>query len=82
MTLVGPRPGLPLEVAAYRPSWYERLSVKPGLSGLWQVSGRSALPVERWMALDRVYVRRRSLLLDIVILLRTVPAVLTGRGAW
>ena len=82
MTLVGPRPGLPSEVAVYRPSWRRRLEVKPGLSGLWQVSGRSAVPVTRWMALDRAYVQRRSTLFDIAILLRTLPAVITGRGAW
>jgi lipopolysaccharide/colanic/teichoic acid biosynthesis glycosyltransferase len=82
MSLVGPRPGLPSEVADYRAPWLRRLAVKPGLSGLWQVSGRSALPVTRWMALDRLYVRRRSLLIDIAILLRTLPAVVTGRGAW
>ena len=82
MSLVGPRPGLPSEVADYRAPWLRRLTVKPGLSGLWQVSGRSALPVTRWMALDRLYVRRRSLLFDVAILLRTLLAVVTGRGAW
>jgi lipopolysaccharide/colanic/teichoic acid biosynthesis glycosyltransferase len=82
MTLVGPRPGLPSEVAAYRCSWRRRLGVRPGLTGLWQVSGRSSVPPERWMALDRAYVRRRGLRLDLWILLRTVTAVLSMRGAW
>jgi lipopolysaccharide/colanic/teichoic acid biosynthesis glycosyltransferase len=82
MTLVGPRPGLASEVEKYRPGWMRRLSVKPGLTGLWQVSGRSALPLERWMALDRAYVRRRSTRRDLLILLRTVPAVISMRGAW
>ncbi|HEY7467838.1 MAG TPA: sugar transferase [Dehalococcoidia bacterium] len=82
MTLVGPRPGLPSEVEEYRPAWLRRLSVKPGLTGLWQVSGRSALPLERWMALDRAYLMRRSTSSDLLILLRTVPAVISMRGAW
>jgi lipopolysaccharide/colanic/teichoic acid biosynthesis glycosyltransferase len=82
MSLVGPRPGLPSEVAEYRLPWFRRLSVKPGLTGLWQVSGRSALPPERWMALDRVYLARRSLAFDFVILVRTVAAVVSMRGAW
>ena len=82
MTLVGPRPGLPSEVAEYRPSWMRRLSVRPGLSGLWQVSGRSSLPVERWMALDRCYVARRSLAFDLKVLARTVLAIISMRGAW
>lgn len=82
MSLVGPRPALPQEVAAYRPSWRRRLDVKPGLSGLWQVSGRSSLPLQRWMALDRIYVRKRSLLFDCAILARTVLAVVSMRGAW
>jgi lipopolysaccharide/colanic/teichoic acid biosynthesis glycosyltransferase len=82
MTLVGPRPGLPSEVEEYRPAWLRRLSVKPGLTGLWQVSGRSALPLERWMALDRAYVMRRSTRRDLLILLRTLPAVISMRGAW
>jgi lipopolysaccharide/colanic/teichoic acid biosynthesis glycosyltransferase len=82
MSLVGPRPGLPSEVAEYREPWRRRLSVKPGLTGLWQVSGRSSLPPERWMALDRAYLRRRSTGFDLLILLRTVAAVASMRGAW
>ena len=82
MTLVGPRPGLPSEVAAYRASWRRRLNARPGLTGLWQVSGRSCLPLERWMALDRCYLSRRSLGFDLRVLARTVLAVISMRGAW
>jgi lipopolysaccharide/colanic/teichoic acid biosynthesis glycosyltransferase len=82
MSLVGPRPGLAEEIAEYRPSWRRRLSVKPGLSGLWQVSGRSTVPATRWMAMDRYYVAKRSLGFDLAILARTVAAVLSMRGAW
>jgi lipopolysaccharide/colanic/teichoic acid biosynthesis glycosyltransferase len=82
MSLVGPRPSLPSEVEHFSPSWQRRFSVKPGLTCLWQVSGRSRLPLERWMAMDRWYVRRRSALLDYRLLLQTVPAVVLMRGAW
>jgi exopolysaccharide biosynthesis polyprenyl glycosylphosphotransferase len=82
MSLVGPRPPLPAEVAAYEPWQVRRLSMRPGLTGLWQVSGRSDLPFDRWMRLDLAYIDRWSLGLDLVVLLRTVPAVLSGRGAW
>jgi lipopolysaccharide/colanic/teichoic acid biosynthesis glycosyltransferase len=82
MSLVGPRPVLPAEAATFPVSWRRRFEVKPGLTGLWQVSGRSTVPVERWMALDRLYVWRRSLFLDARILVRTIGAVLTMRGAW
>jgi len=82
MSLVGPRPSLPCEVAAHSARERGRLVVKPGLTGLWQVSGRAALPFERWLELDLEYVARRSVALDLWLLLRTVPAVLSGRGAW
>jgi lipopolysaccharide/colanic/teichoic acid biosynthesis glycosyltransferase len=82
MSLVGPRPILPAEAATLPPSRRRRFAVRPGLTGLWQVSGRSSLPLERWMALDRLYARRRSLLLDVAILVRTLGAVVTMRGAW
>ncbi len=82
MTLVGPRPALPSEVAAFRDPWLRRLSVRPGLTGLWQVSGRSILPPQRLMALDRCYLARRSLGFDLGILARTVAAVISMRGAW
>jgi lipopolysaccharide/colanic/teichoic acid biosynthesis glycosyltransferase len=82
MTLVGPRP-LPLdEVCLERFSERARLSVVPGLTGLWQVSGRADLPYEEWIELDLYYVQHRSTLLDMQILLRTIPAVLSGKGAY
>ena len=82
MSLVGPRPALPREVALYTPAQAGRLSVLPGLTGLWQVSGRATLSFEASVALDLEYVRRQSALLNLVILLRTIPAVLTGHGAY
>jgi lipopolysaccharide/colanic/teichoic acid biosynthesis glycosyltransferase len=82
MSLVGPRPALPEEVTAYARPWRRRLAVRPGLSGLWQVSGRSEVPVRRWMAMDRYYVGHRSARLDLLILLRTLGAVVSMRGAW
>lgn len=82
MSLVGPRPSLPQEVAAYPQDAYRRLAVKPGLTGLWQVSGRSDLAPEKSIQLDNQYVEEWSLGLDASILLRTVRAVLTGSGAY
>jgi lipopolysaccharide/colanic/teichoic acid biosynthesis glycosyltransferase len=81
MSVVGPRPPLPEEVEKYEPWQLERLSVKPGLTCLWQVSGRSHLSFNEWVALDREYVRRRGFWFDLLIVLRTVPAVILGRGA-
>ena len=81
MSLVGPRPPIPYEVEHYPAHWFARFAVKPGLTGLWQVSGRSQLTHEEMIHLDVEYVRNRSLWLNIKILLRTVPAVLLGRGA-
>jgi len=81
MSLVGPRPPLPEEVSRYEPWQRRRLSMKPGLTCLWQVSGRSELDFDRWMALDLKYIDTWSPMLDLKILLKTVPAVLSGRGA-
>lgn len=81
MSLVGPRPPVPEEVAKYTPEMRKRLSVKPGITGLWQVSGRSTIPHLRGFALDVWYARKWCLLLDIVILVRTISAVLSRRGA-
>jgi lipopolysaccharide/colanic/teichoic acid biosynthesis glycosyltransferase len=81
MSLVGPRPAIPYEVEHYPPHWFARFAVKPGVTGLWQVNGRSEVTLEEMVRLDVEYSRRRSLWLNIVILLRTVPAVLSGRGA-
>lgn len=81
MSLVGPRPPIPYEVEHYPSHWFARFAVKPGLTGLWQVSGRSELTLEEMVALDVEYVQRRSLGLNLAILARTVPAVLSTRGA-
>jgi lipopolysaccharide/colanic/teichoic acid biosynthesis glycosyltransferase len=81
MSLVGPRPPIDYEVDHYKPHWFERFAVKPGLTGLWQVSGRSELTLEEMIALDVDYVRRRSLWLNLKILVLTVPTVLRARGA-
>ncbi len=82
MSLVGPRPPIPEEVAKYEPWQRRRLDVKPGVTCLWQISGRSTLGFDEWMRLDMEYIRRQSFTLDIAILLRTIPAVLSGRGAF
>ena len=82
MSLVGPRPPLPREVEKYRPSDAVRLSVKPGLTCLWQISGRSTINFDDWMELDRQYIRQMSLWFDLKLLLRTVGAVLTMKGAY
>lgn len=81
MSLVGPRPPIAYEVEHYPASWFGRFQVKPGLTGLWQVSGRCELTLEQMIELDAEYVRRRSVRLNLWILLRTIPAVLTARGA-
>ncbi|HLU29294.1 MAG TPA: sugar transferase, partial [Glycomyces sp.] len=82
MSLVGPRPPLATEVAAYEADMRRRLAVKPGMTGLWQVSGRSDLPWEEAVRLDLRYVEHWTLSLDFVILLRTVTAILRPRGAY
>ncbi|MBM0125617.1 exopolysaccharide biosynthesis polyprenyl glycosylphosphotransferase [Pimelobacter simplex] len=82
MSLVGPRPALPSEVAEYLPDVRHRLVVRPGMTGLWQVSGRSDLSWDETVRLDQQYVDNWSLLLDARILLRTAGAVLSGRGAY
>jgi len=82
MSLVGPRPATPDEVARWSPEARRRLAVKPGLTGIWQVSGRSELDGRTWLAMDLDYVERASIGLDLWLILKTVPAVLSGRGAW
>jgi exopolysaccharide biosynthesis polyprenyl glycosylphosphotransferase len=82
MSLVGPRPPLPAEVAKYEDWQLVRLRALPGLTGLWQVSGRSAVPFHDMVRLDLHYIRNWSFALDLEILLRTIPAVLTNRGAY
>jgi exopolysaccharide biosynthesis polyprenyl glycosylphosphotransferase len=81
MSLVGPRP-LPLyEASRIKGAQRRRLAVRPGITGLWQVSGRNMVVFEEWMQMDLLYVDRWSLLLDLRILLRTIPTVLSGKGA-
>jgi len=82
MSLVGPRPPLPSECAEYAPHEQRRLLVKPGMTGLWQVSGRSDLPWEESVRLDLRYVEDWSLALDAVILWKTIRAVVSGQGAY
>jgi lipopolysaccharide/colanic/teichoic acid biosynthesis glycosyltransferase len=81
MSLVGPRPVTAYEAALYPGEWAARFAVRPGLTGLWQVSGRNHLTYVEMIDLDLEYVRRRSLRLDVQILARTVPTVLLRRGA-
>jgi exopolysaccharide biosynthesis polyprenyl glycosylphosphotransferase len=80
MSLVGPRPPIPEEVSKYQPWQRRKLSVKPGLTCLWQVNGRNAIGFEDWMKLDLEYIDNWSLALDAKIIARTVPAVLKGSG--
>ena len=81
MSLVGPRPPLPSEVARYQAWQRRRLSVRPGLTCIWQVSGRNQISFEEWMYLDMRYIDHWSLSQDLQLIFRTVPVVLTGRGA-
>jgi lipopolysaccharide/colanic/teichoic acid biosynthesis glycosyltransferase len=82
MSLVGPRPPLPDEVQLYTLSDRRRLEVIPGLTCIWQVSGRSDIPFDEQVVLDLEYIHSQSIWLDIKLLLRTVPAVVLGRGAY
>ncbi len=81
MSLVGPRPPIPEEVAKYQRWQRRRLSMKPGLTCLWQISGRNEVDFDRWMELDLEYIDSWSPSLDFKILLKTIPVVLSGRGA-
>ena len=81
MSFVGPRPALPQEVEQYTEVEMLRLQVRPGLTGIWQISGRADLCFDRQFELDLEYIAFISIWLDILIILKTVPAVLTGRGA-
>lgn len=82
MSIVGPRPQIPAEVALYAAWHRRRLEVQPGITCLWQISGRSHVGFDEWMRLDVEYVRRRSMKLDMWILLRTLPAVIARKGAY
>jgi len=81
MSLVGPRPSTKREVALYKDWQRRRLSMKPGLTCLWQISGRSDIKFDKWMEMDLEYIDNWSLWLDLKILFKTIPAVLLGRGA-
>jgi len=82
MSLVGPRPPLPSEVADYTLDQRQRLHIKPGITCIWQISGRSDISFKEQVELDKQYIGSRSLRKDLVILLKTIPAVITGRGAY
>ena len=82
MSLVGPRPPLPEEAARYTARQRRRLDVPPGMTGLWQVSGRSALPFDQGIALDLYYVDHWTPWMDLWLLALTLPAVVRGTGAW
>ena len=82
MSLVGPRPALVGEVARYNQDDRRRLDATPGLTCIWQVSGRSDIPFPEQLRLDVEYIQRQSLVSDLRLLLRTIPAVITGRGAY
>ena len=82
MSLVGPRPPLPSEVRTYTLEERKKLNITPGITCLWQVSGRSELPFSRQIALDKEYIASQSAWKDFLILLKTIPAILTGKGAW
>jgi exopolysaccharide biosynthesis polyprenyl glycosylphosphotransferase len=82
MSLVGPRPALPSEVSFWSSELHQRLTVKPGITGMWQISGRSNVSFEEYSRLDLYYVDNWSLWTDLAILLKTVPAVMSRRGAY
>ena len=81
MTIVGPRPAVPREVEKYKVWQRRRLSVRPGLTCYWQVSGRNEVGFEEWMQMDLRYVDTWNLKVDLELILKTFPVVLTGRGA-
>ncbi len=82
MSLVGPRPPVPSEVRQYSLEALKRLNVRPGLTCLWQVSGRSDIPFKEQVRLDKEYISSRSFVRDLVILFRTIPSILSGKGAY
>lgn len=82
MSIVGPRPPLPNEVAVYTPFQMKRLAIKPGLTCYWQINGRSHLSFDQWVALDVKYIQRMGFFTDFMIILRTIPVVLFGIGAY
>ncbi|MFY9530378.1 MAG: sugar transferase, partial [Candidatus Acidiferrales bacterium] len=82
MSLVGPRPMAVRDFEGFSEDWQRRrFSIRPGITCLWQVNGRSSIPFRQWMELDMQYIEQWSLWLDLKILARTIPAVLKGAGA-
>lgn len=82
MSLVGPRPPLPSEVQQYTLEDRKRLNVKPGLTCLWQIRGRSDIPFKEQVKLDKEYIQSNSLWQDLKILIQTIPAIISGKGAY
>lgn len=82
MSLIGPRPPLPNEVEQYTDFQWRRLDIRPGITGLWQVSGRSDITFDEWVKLDLYYIEKWSISLELKILLKTIPVVLKGEGAY
>jgi len=82
MSLVGPRPPIPIEVAKYSLEDRKRLNVTPGITCIWQISGRSEIPFKEQVQLDKNYIKSQSFVTDFMILLKTIPAVLSGDGAY
>lgn len=82
MSIVGPRPNLPSEVSQYLPWQRKRLDVTPGITCYWQIAGRSHIGFQEWMRLDLEYIRSRSLVTDMKIMLKTIPAVIARKGAY
>lgn len=82
LSLVGPRPSLPYEYDNYQEWHKERLSIKPGITGLWQVTGRSSTTFDEMVQLDIEYARKQSLILDIKLLIKTMYVVISGKGAY
>ena len=81
MSIVGPRPALPREVAQYNEYQMQRLLVKPGITCIWQISGRNNINFEQWVELDIEYIKTRSLWLDFKLILLTIPALLGDETA-
>jgi lipopolysaccharide/colanic/teichoic acid biosynthesis glycosyltransferase len=82
MSLVGPRPEMPFIVDKYAEWQRKRLEVLPGISGLWQILGRKDLPLHENLEYDFYYIKNRSFLLDITILIKTIPSLVFGKGAY
>lgn len=82
MSIVGPRPQIPSEVAQYQPWHRRRLEVIPGITCYWQISGRNQIGFDEWMRLDLEYLRTRSMRTDMTILMKTIPAVIARKGAY